>query len=88
MKASEMGIEELKVLKKELKLPTTKPLIYYKQIEYLKFEPHMVIDFEVTKEYTESKTLKIYLENGKTVLILSDYLSEMQKSNFPKILSE
>ncbi len=88
MKASEMDIEELKALKKEMKLPITKPLIYYKQIEYLKFESHMVIDFEITKEYSESKTLKLYLENDTTVLILSDYLSEMQKSNFPKLLSE
>lgn len=88
MKASEMNIDELKALKKDLKLPTTKPLIYYKQTEYLKFEPYKVLDFEIEKEYSESKSLKIYLENGSTVLILSDYLSEMQKSNFPKPLFE
>jgi len=88
MKASEMDAEKLKKLKKELKLPTTKPLVYYKQIEYLKFEPHMVVDFEIATNHSESKTLKIYLENNNTVMILSDYLSEMQKSNFPKLLSE
>lgn len=78
MKASELNFDELKKLKKELKLPLTKPIIYFKRTS-INFEPHSVIDFEITKELSESKILNIYLENGDTVSILSDYLEEMQK---------
>lgn len=87
MKASELNNEELKLLKKTLKLPTKKNLIYFKQKSYLEFEQYNVIDFEIVKELPSSKVIKIYLDNNDTVLILSDYLVEMQKSNYIQTIS-
>lgn len=87
MKASELNDEELKLLKKSLKLPTKKNLIYFKQKSYLEFQQYNVIDFEIVKELPSSKVIKVYLDNNDTVLILSDYLVEMQKSNFIQTIS-
>lgn len=87
MKASELNDEELKLLKKSLKLPTTKELIYYKQKAYLEFEQYKVTDFEIVKELPSASILKLYLENNDTLFILSDYFSEMQKSNFVQVIS-
>lgn len=88
MKASEMTVDEVKELKKELKLPTTKQLIYYEQCSYQKFKPHLIEDFEIIKELPNMKVLRIELENGSTVDIYSDYLVEMQKSNFIQKMKE
>ncbi|MCM1114251.1 MAG: hypothetical protein NC397_01995 [Clostridium sp.] len=91
MRVSELNIEELKDLKKQLKLPTKKELVYFEQMSHLKFKPHRVVDFEIVKEFPNapnSMILKILLENDNTVNILSDYLSEMQKSNFIEIVSK
>lgn len=91
MKASDLNFEDLKNLKKQLKLPIKKDLIYFKQVSYLQFQPFQISDFEIVKTFSkspESKILKIYLENGETVNILSDYLSEMQKSNFTEIATK
>lgn len=87
MKASELNDEELKLLKKSLKLPTKKNLIFFKQNSCLEFQQYNVIDFEIVKELPSSKVIKVYLDNNDTVLILSDYLVEMQKSNFIQTIS-
>lgn len=88
MKASELNEEELKNLKKQLKLPVKKQIIYYKQIAYHEFQSHIVVDFEIIKEFTDMKVLIIELDNGTFVNIISDYLAEMQKSNFVQKMKE
>lgn len=87
MKASELNDEELKEFKKSLKLPTKKDLVYFKQKSYLEFQQYNVTDFEIVKELPSAKVLKVYLDNNDTVLILSDYFVEMQKSNFVQAVS-
>lgn len=88
MKASELNEDALKQLKRDLKLPVTKELVYYKQLSYLNFQIYKVVDFEIIKELPSSSILKLYLENNETVDIMADYFSEMQKSNFVEMVSE
>lgn len=84
MKASELNDDDLKMLKKQLKLPIKKSLVYYD----IDLNQHNIVDFEIIKELSECKILKIYLQNGTTKSILSDYFEEMQKSNFIKSIAE
>lgn len=87
MKASELKDEELKSLKKSLKLPTKKELVYFKQKSHLEFQQYNVTDFEIIKELPSASVLKVYLDNNDAVFILSDYFVEMQKSNFVQTVS-
>lgn len=73
---------DTKELRKQLGLPITKDLIYYRHFGYDDEEIHKVIAYEPIFDYPESnsKTLKLTLENGENVNIHSMYLAEMQSA--------
>ena len=80
---------DTKELRKELGLPLTKRLIYWNKNEGL-WEKCNLTDYEIleTLQPSESCIIKITLESGKQVNILSEYLSEMQKTSFLKDIGE
>ena len=73
-------LDSQRALRKKCGLPTTTELRYFDK----EYNPHKIIQIKIEKQFTDSFVLKVYLENDKTVNVLSDYLSEMQKSDFVK----
>ena len=69
-----------KEIRKVLGLPLTKPLVYYP--DKTKNETVSVVSFTIIKEYVSMWSLKLNLENGDTVRILSRYFAEMQSPTF------
>ena len=75
---SEETLKLEKEIRKLLKLPTTKELIYYDVNNNI----HKIKSYKIDKEYETFKIIEIKLENNKRVKIHSDYLKEMQQTNF------
>ena len=79
-----MNIESLKIekdIRKKLKLPITKQLVYYNT----KKEKYNVKSYEILRQKKDCIVLVITLENNKKVNILLDYLRQMQLPNFIEI---
>lgn len=73
---------KVKKFRKYYDLPITKPIVCFDvAIEHK--SPHIVQEIMVAKHYRgNSSKLFVTLDNGQEFFILSDFLSEMQKSNF------
>lgn len=71
-------IDAQRKIRKKYGLPTTIELKYYDR----QYNIHKVLELKIIKKFESSCVFRIRLENDKTVNILSDYLVEMQKSNF------
>lgn len=84
-----------KELRKQLKLPITKDIVYYKRIlgkEYNKFD---VESIEIMSEYNNSGSYSLRISLTKSLMseleqvdILSDFLIQMQKPNFIEEVNE
>lgn len=74
---------DTKELRKELGLPITKQLVYWKKqnLEWVSFN---VLDYEVVEVYepSHSSSLMITIDNGEKIRILGDFFADMQKPSF------
>ncbi len=78
-----------KDLRKQLKLPITKEIVYYRRLrgkEYIKFD---VESIEILEQYNPSGSYSLQIVLSESLLnesdkvkILSDFLVEMQKPTF------
>lgn len=74
---------DTKELRKEIGLPVTKQLVYWRKDNAV-WNSYVVTNYEVVDTYEPSKShsLKVLLANGEEVRILADYFSDMQKTTF------
>ena len=75
---------DTKKLRKEIGLPVTKGIIYWRRDTHYTWKKMNVVDYEIVATYEPSgtKSLLITLEDGSRVRILADYLADMQKTTF------
>ncbi|GBG97180.1 3'-5' exonuclease [Lactococcus termiticola] len=69
-------------LRRELGLPITRGLVYYREVEHKSWAMLNVKGMGILQEYSSGASLLIALENNEEVCIHSDFLKEMQKANF------
>jgi hypothetical protein len=74
---------DTKELRKELGLPVTKQLVYWRK-ENLDWLSYPVSNYVVCDTYMPSNThsLLITLESGEEIRILADFFADMQKTTF------
>lgn len=80
----QLNEKDTKELRKEMGLPVTKGIIYWRRDTHCAWKKMDVVDYEIVATYEPSgtKSLMITLEDGSQVRILADYLADMQKSTF------
>ena len=78
---------EEKELRKQLKLPITKPLRYMRRRNG-SYAAIPVVNLDVEEAFETWSTLCITLENGEAVKIHSAYFAEMQKPSFEKDMAK
>lgn len=81
---------DTKKLRKEIGLPVTKGIIYWRRDTHYAWKKMDVVDYEIVATYEPSgtKSLLITLEDGSQVRILADYLADMQKTSFLNDIGE
>lgn len=79
---------EEKDLRKQLKLPISKPLRYMRR-QNGSYSAIPVVKFDIEETYPSGwSTLFVTLEGGATVRIHSAYFADMQKSSFEKDMAK
>ena len=74
---------DTKELRKEIGLPITKPLVYWKKID-TEWHSYIVVNYEIAEIYKPSNTFSLFvtIESGEKVRILGDFFVDMQKTTF------